>query len=66
MTGASKNGTVVPTEKRVFSSIMQPISIQDISKAQSLCKEIGDDMTWLIAFINDTWMGLEESAELLK
>jgi integrase len=44
----------------------QPISIQDIRKVQSLCKEIDDDMRWLIALISDTGMRLGEVAGLLK
>jgi integrase len=44
----------------------QPISIQDIMKVQFLCKEIDDDMRWLIALISDTGMRLGEAAGLLK
>ena len=44
----------------------QPISIQDIRKVQSLCKEIDDEMRWLIALISDTGMRLGEAAGLLK
>ena len=33
---------------------------------QSLCKEIDDDMRWLIALISDTGMRLGEAAGLLK
>ena len=44
----------------------QPLSIQDIRKVQSLCKEIDDDMRWLIALISDTGMRLGEAAGLLK
>jgi integrase len=35
-------------------------------KVQSLCKEIDDDMRWLIALISDTGMRLGEAAGLLK
>ena len=44
----------------------QPISMQDIKKVQSLCKDIDDDMRWLIALISDTGMRLGEAAGLLK
>ena len=33
---------------------------------QSLCKDIDDEMRWLIALINDTGMRLGEAAGLLK
>ena len=44
----------------------QPISIQDIRKVQSLCKDMDDEMRWLIALISDTGMRLGEAAGLLK
>ena len=44
----------------------QPISIQDIKKVQSLCRETDDEMRWLIALISDTGMRLGEAAGLLK
>ena len=44
----------------------QPISIQDIKKVQSLCRDIDDEMRWLIAIISDTGMRLGEAAGLLK
>ena len=44
----------------------QPISIQDIKRVQSLCKDIDDEMRWLIALISDTGMRLGEAAGLLK
>ena len=44
----------------------QPISIQDIKKVQSLCRDIDDEMRWLIALISDTGMRLGEAAGLLK
>ena len=43
----------------------QPISIQDIEKVQSLCKDIDDEMRWLIALISVTGMRLGEAAGLL-
>ena len=48
------------------ASSRQPISIQDIKKVQSLCKDIDDEMRWLIALISDTGMRLGEAAGLLK
>ena len=48
------------------AQLRQPISIQDIRKVQSLCKEIDDEMRWLIALISDTGMRLGEAAGLLK
>ena len=44
----------------------QPISIQDIRKVQSLCRDTDDEMRWLIALISDTGMRLGEAAGLLK
>jgi len=56
--------TFFPDDDNVQSR--QPISIQDIMKVQFLCKEIDDDMRWLIALISDTGMRLGEAAGLLK
>ena len=44
----------------------QPISAEDIKKVQSLCKDIDDEMRWLIVLISDTGMRLGEAAGLLK
>jgi len=44
----------------------QPISMEDIRKVQSLCKDIDDEMRWLIALISDTGIRLGEAAGLLK
>ncbi|MDA0801277.1 MAG: tyrosine-type recombinase/integrase [Proteobacteria bacterium] len=44
----------------------QPIPMEDIKKVQSLCKDIDDEMRWLIALISDTGMRLGEAAGLLK
>ena len=44
----------------------QPLSIEDIKKVQSLCRDIDDEMRWLIALISDTGMRLGEAAGLLK
>ena len=39
---------------------------EDIKKVQSLCRDIDDEMRWLIALISDTGMRLGEAAGLLK
>jgi integrase len=44
----------------------QPIPAEDLKKVQSLCKDIDDEMRWLIALISDTGMRLGEAAGLLK
>ena len=44
----------------------QPISAEDIKRVQSLCREIDDEMRWLITLISDTGMRLGEAAGLLK
>jgi integrase len=44
----------------------QPLSIEDIKEVQSLCRDIDDEMRWLIALISDTGMRLGEAAGLLK
>ncbi|MDB0016532.1 tyrosine-type recombinase/integrase [Alphaproteobacteria bacterium] len=43
-----------------------PISAEDLKKVQSLCKDIDDEMRWLVALISDTGMRLGEVAGLLK
>ncbi len=48
------------------AQVRQSISMQDIKKVQSLCKDIDDEMRWLIALISDTGMRLGEAAGLLK
>ena len=48
------------------AQVRQPISMEDIRKIQSLCKDIDDEMRWLIALISDTGMRLGEAAGLLK
>ena len=44
----------------------QPISAEDLKKVQSLCKDIDDEMRWLIALISDTGMRLGKATGLLK
>ena len=48
------------------AQIRQPISMEDIRKVQSLCRDNDDEMRWLIALISDTGMRLGEAAGLLK
>ena len=48
------------------AQVRQPISIQDIRKVQSLCRDNDDEMRWLIALISDTGMRLGEAAGLLN
>ena len=47
------------------ASSRQPISMGDIRKVQSLCRDNDDEMRWLIALISDTGMRLGEAAGLL-
>ena len=42
------------------------ISIGDIIKLQTCCKEIDDDIRWLVALISDTGMRLSEATGLLS
>ena len=56
--------TYFPDDDR--SDSRQPISIEDIKKVQSLCRDTDDEMRWLIALISDTGMRLGEAAGLLK
>ena len=44
----------------------QPIPLQDIKRVQTLCRDIDDEMRWLIALLSDTGMRLSEAAGLLK
>jgi integrase len=53
-----------PDEDNIQSR--QPISMEDLMNIQSLCKDIDDEMRWLIALISDTGMRLGEAAGLLK
>ena len=48
------------------SNSRQPISMEDIRRVQSLCRDNDDEMRWLIALISDTGMRLGEAAGLLK
>ena len=44
------------------AQVRQPISMEDIRKVQSLCRDNDDDMRWLTALISDTGMRLGEAA----
>ena len=44
----------------------QPIPIDDIKLVQAMCRQVDDDMRWLVALISDTGMRLAEGAGLLK
>ena len=48
------------------AQIRQPISMEDIRKVQSLCRDTDDEMRWLIALISDTGIRLGEAAGLLR
>ena len=48
------------------AQIRKPISMEDIRKVQSLCRDNDDEMRWLIVLISDTGMRLGEAAGLLK
>ena len=48
------------------SQSRQPIPLQDIKRVQKLCRDIDDEMRWLIALISDTGMRLSEAAGLSK
>ena len=50
----------------IDAQVRQPISMEDIRKIQSLCRDIDDEMRWLIALISDSGMRLGEAAGLLK
>ena len=56
--------TYFPNDDKASSR--QPISICDIRKVQSLCRDNDDEMRWLIALISDTGMRLGEASGLLK
>lgn len=44
----------------------KPIPIENIRNIQKACRDIDDDMRWLVALISDTGMRLAEAAGLLK
>ena len=46
--------------------VRKPIPIEAIRDVQSECRQIDDDMRWLVALISDTGMRLAEGAGLLK
>ena len=44
----------------------QPIPIDDIKLVQVMCRQVDDDMRWLVALLSDTGLRLAEGAGLLK
>ena len=44
----------------------QPIPMQNIKRVQAKCRQIDDDMRWLVALLSDTGLRLAEGAGLLK
>ena len=44
----------------------QPIPIENIKRVQTHCKQIDDDIRWLVALLSDTGLRLVEGAGLLK
>jgi integrase len=46
--------------------IRKPIPVQDIRKVQQACRDLNDDMRWLIAIVSDTGMRLAEVAGLAR
>lgn len=52
-------GKATPVHKRL------PIPIEDIKAVQGICREMDDDIRWLIALISDTGMRLSEACGLL-
>jgi len=43
-----------------------PIPLEDIRRVQTLCRQLDDEVRWLIALISDTGMRLSEATGLLK
>lgn len=52
-------GKITPVQKRL------PIPVDDIKSVQGLCRDMDDDIRWLIALISDTGMRLSEACGLL-
>lgn len=48
------------------STKRQPVPEGDIKIIQRKCKEVNDDVRWLVAFISDTGLRLAEASGLLK
>ena len=44
----------------------QPIPIENIKLVQAQCRQVDDDMRWLVALLSDTGLRLAEGAGLLK
>ena len=52
-------GKITPVQKRL------PIPVNNIKAVQGLCRDMDDDIRWLIALISDTGMRLSEACGLL-
>jgi len=46
--------------------VRKPIPLDDIRKVQNACRDLDDDVRWLIALVSDTGMRLAEAAGLAK
>ncbi|MDA9314249.1 tyrosine-type recombinase/integrase [Alphaproteobacteria bacterium] len=57
-------GTFIPDGLR--ETTRKPIPVDVIKDIQQTCKEIDDDLRWLIALLSDTGMRLGEAVGLLK
>jgi integrase len=57
-------GTFIPDGLR--ETTRKPIPVEVIKDIQTTCKEIDDDLRWLIALLSDTGMRLGEAVGLLK
>jgi len=53
------SGIYIPSKDD--TNIRQPISMDNIRKIQLACKNLDDDMRWIIALISDTGMRLSEA-----
>ena len=57
-------GTFIPDGLR--QTTRKPIPVNVIKDIQQTCKEMDDDLRWLIALLSDTGMRLGEAVGLLK
>ena len=57
-------GTFIPNGLR--ETTRKPIPVEVIKDIQQICKEMDDDLRWLIALLSDTGMRLGEAVGLLK
>jgi len=56
----------LPHDRTAGVVARKPIPIENIRNIQAACRDIDDDMRWLVALISDTGMRLAEAAGLLK